>query len=134
MADAQRKQIANTMFDQMEFPPYEFREFPQAIPVVDGKVMPTPYDERNKAHPVVVVESQAELDALQGPQVKLVPVSDAAPEGAQRVESEDDIRAVLYTQAEQARVQIDKRWSVQRIESTLQDAAAAKAKGGGEVV
>jgi len=135
MAEITRKQVANTAFDNMEFPPYEFREFPQAVPVVGGKVMPTPYDERGKSHPVVIVESHAELDALQGPEVTLVPVTEGAGH-AMRVENEDDIRAVLYTQAEQAGVQIDKRWSVARIEETLQNAAKAKAKdkGGSEVV
>lgn len=115
------KQPRNTIYDKMEFPDYEHREFPQAIPFVDGQVMPTPYDARNKAHPVVIVYSQEELDALQGPKVTLVPVSEGS-ETALRVENEDDIRRVLYVQAEQAGVQIDKRWSVERIEKALQAA------------
>jgi hypothetical protein len=124
MAEITRKQQRNTAFDQMEFPEYEFHEFPAAVPVVNGKVMPTPYDENNKAHPVVIVNSQDELDALRGPEVVLVPVS--GDSNTLRVENEDDIRAVLYVQAEQAGVQIDKRWSVARIEATLQEAAKAK--------
>lgn len=126
MAEMVRKQIRNTAFDNMTFEEYEFREFPQAIPVVNGKVQPTPYDANNKLHPVVVVTSQDELDALLGPQVTLVPVSEGAT--TLRVENEDDIRAVLYVQAEQAGVQIDKRWSVDRIEKALQAAAAAKSE------
>jgi hypothetical protein len=127
------KQPQNTIYDKMEFPGYEFREFPAAVPVVGGKVMPTPYDERGKSHPVVIVESQAELDALQGPEVTLVPVTEGSGH-AMRVENEDDIRKVLYVQAEQAGVTIDKRWSVARIEDALQNAAKAKDKGGSEVV
>lgn len=117
----------STMFDNMNFPDYEFAEFPMAIPVVDGVIQPTPYDERHKAHPVVIVNSQAELEALKGPEVKLVAVNPHDPASTLRVESEDDIRAALYVQADQAGVKIDKRWSVERIEQALQDHAAGKA-------
>lgn len=123
-----RKQIRNTMYDMMEFPPYEFREFPQAIPVVGGKIQPTPYNAKGKLHPVVIVNSQAELDALQGPEVELVPINptQVSAESVQRVETEDDVRAALYRQAEQLGVKIDKKWSVARIEDTIKAAAEAK--------
>lgn len=130
-----RKQIANTMYDQMVFPDYEFHEWPQAVPVNEaGELQPTPYQPPLKsgkieAWPVVIVHSQAELDALRGPEVTLVPVNPDAPASALRVESEDDIRKALYLQAEQAGVKIDKKWSVARIEDALRTAAA-----GGEVV
>lgn len=134
MAEITRKQIPNTAFDNMEFPPYEFREFPQAIPVVDGQVMPTPYDGRNKAHPVVIVESQEELDALMGPKVTLVPVSEAAPDGPKRLESEDDIKAALTQQAKHLGISLDQRWGPARMESFIQEHVAAKEAAKAEVV
>lgn len=125
----QFKQIPNTMYDQMVFPDYEFEEWPQAVPVNDaGELQATPYQPPLKSGkvelwPVVIVGSQAELDALRGPEVTLVPISEAGG-AALRVEAEDDIRKVLYTQAEQAGVKIDKKWSVARIEDALRTAAA----------
>lgn len=117
------KQKSNTMYDAMEFPPYEFHEFPMAVPVVGGVVMDSPYDPKTrKSYPVVIVADQDELDALKGPGVSLVSVTDDAGSTTMRVESEDDIRKVLYVQAEQAGVQIDKRWSVPRIEDALKQA------------
>lgn len=133
--EKQIRQKPNTMYDNMVFPDYEFHEWPQAVPVNEaGELQATPYQPpmrsgKVEAWPVVIVHSQAELDALRGPEVTLVPVNPDAPGGALRVESEEDIRAVLYTQAEQAGVKIDKKWSVARIEETLRTAAA-----GGEVV
>ncbi len=114
----------STRYDNMKFKPYEFAEFPQAIPVVGSEVQKSPYNAKGKLHEVVIVNSQEELDALQGPQVRLVPVNPDAAVSASRVETEDDVRAVLYVQAEQLGVQIDKRWSVERIESAVKTAAA----------
>ena len=126
-----------TMYDTMEFTPYEFSEWPQAIPVQDGKVMPTPYITegrlKGKLHDVVIVNSQAELDALQGPQVKVVPVNPDAASGPLRVETEDDLRAELYVQAEQVGAQIDKSWSVERIEAAIKK-QAQKNKPAADVV
>ncbi len=123
---ADRKQLNHTMYDHMVFPEYEYAEFPMAVPVVDGVVQDTPYDENHKHHEVVIVGSQAELDALKGPGVVLVPINPDAVTSAQRVESEDDIREALYEQAKQLGVNIDKRWSVPRIEDTLKAASAPK--------
>lgn len=107
----------HTVYDSMQFPDYEFREFPMGIPVHNGKIMDSPYDGNHKAYPVVIVESQAELEALRGPEVTLVPVK--AGDTTMRVESEDDVRAALYIQAEQTGATIDKTWSVPRIEDTI---------------
>ena len=110
-------QNKHTVFDAIEFPPYEFHEFPMTVPVNDdGSVADSPYDERHKLKPVVIVQNQAELDALKGPDVVLIAVGD----GSSRVQSEADIRAVLYEQAETRGVRIDKAWSVERIEKALQ--------------
>lgn len=117
------KQRQNTIYDNMEFPDYEFREFPMTVPVVDGKVQKTPYDANHKAHPVVVVNDQSELDDLMGPGAVMVEVA----AGSARLQNEDDIRAALYIQADQAGVTIDKRWTVARIEETLRAAAQSKA-------
>lgn len=115
------KQPRNTMYDNMVFPEYEFREFPQAIPVVGGKIMPTPYDERHKPYPVVIVDSQEELDALSGPEVTLVPISEDVRNSAMRVESDTDIKAALILQGEQIGAKIDKRWTAERMEEAIKD-------------
>lgn len=117
------RQIPNTMYDRMAFPEYEFREWPQAIPVVDGVVQKSPYDARRKAHPVVMVHSQEELDALLSGSARVVPVNPDAVVSAGRVESEDDIRADLYVRADQVGAKIDKRWSIERIERAIAEAS-----------
>lgn len=116
-----------TPYDNFKFKPYEFAEFPMAIPVVNGVIMDSPYNERGKAHPVVIVGSQAELDALRGPGVVLVPVNPDAAVSAQRVAGDDDIRTELYRQADQAGITIDKAWSTERIEHAITTGVAAKA-------
>ena len=124
------KQIRNTMYDKMSFPEYEHREFPMAVPVVNGVVQLNdkgefqPYNERRKAHPVVIVKSQAELEALRGGEVELVPVNPDAADTASRLESEEDVREELYVRADQAGVKFDKRWSIERIERAIADAKA----------
>jgi hypothetical protein len=121
------RQPPNTIYDKMVFPGYEFAEFPMGVPVVGGKVMPTPYDEKNKAHPVVIVNSQEELDELLGSgDVTLVERTEGQA-GAMRVETEDDVRDRLYIRAEQTGAKIDKRWSVERIEAAI-DAASGKSE------
>lgn len=118
------KQRANTMYDNMEFPAYEFREFPMAVPVLNGVVQDSPYDARGKSHPVVIVQNEDELQALTGPQAaSLLPVSEERVTRTLRVQGEVDIRKALYAQAEQAGVKIDKKWTVSRIEDTLRQAA-----------
>lgn len=125
------KQIANTIYDKMEFPQYEFREFPVAIPLVDGvpcfdpEVLKAPYDRRLKPpqpYPVVRVYSQAELDELKGGSAKLVPENPDAVSSPKRVETEDDVRAQLYVEAEQAGATIDRRWSVAKIQRAIAEA------------
>lgn len=116
-----------TAYDQFEFDEYEFREFPTAVPVNEaGEVQKSPYRENGKSWPVVHVESQAELDALMGGAPVIKVNATAIESSPLRVEGEDDIRAALYTQADQAGVKIDKRWSVERLEEALQEAAKAK--------
>ncbi len=108
-----RKQLKNTMYDQMEFPEYEFREFPMEVPYVDGQVMPTPYNEKHKPHPTVRVNSQEELDALTAGEVEVIP---AGPDTtAARVRTEDDERAELLLKADQNDIKVDKRWSLERL-------------------
>lgn len=116
------KQHRNTMYDNMEFEPVEFREFPMAIPVVNGVVQPTPYDAKGKSHPVVIVHNQFELDELKGGEAKLVPVNPEALLSPKRVETEEDVRAQLYVEADQAGAQIDRRWSVAKIQRAIAEA------------
>lgn len=111
-----------TFYDNFRFKAYEFAEFPMAVPVNDaGVLQPTPYDKKNKLHPVVIVQSQEELDALKGPEISLVEVSPGVQGGPMRLETEDDVRAALYVQAEQVGAKIDKRWSVEKIEGAIRD-------------
>ncbi len=119
------RQLRNTMYDQMVFPVADYAEFPRAVPYVDGKVMPTPYNDKHKPHPIVIVNSQDELDALKGgPSVVLVPLNTMADDTPARLQTEDDIRAALYIQAEQIGAKIDKRWSVDKIEAAIREKAA----------
>lgn len=116
------KQRRSTMYDNMEFEPVEYREFPMAIPVVGGVVQPTPYDARGKSHPVVIVHSQAELDELKGGDAKLVAVNPDALDSPKRLVTEDDERAQLYIDAEQAGATIDRRWSTAKIQRAIAEA------------
>lgn len=116
----ERKHVNRTQYDEMEFGDYEFREFPMAVPVVDGVIQPTPYDGNKKAHPVVIVNSQAEYDALKGGDVEVVPQD---YEGTvSRVKTEDDEIEALMTEASQAGVKLDRRWSPERMRKTIDDA------------
>lgn len=117
--DEDAEPVQNTMYTTMKFKPYQFEEWPQAIPVLNGVVQPTPYKDSGKAHEVVIVNSQEELDALQGPGVKTVAINPDVVSSPKRVETEDDIRSELYRQAEQSGAQIDKSWSVARIEDAI---------------
>ena len=119
MAEQVIKQIQNTMYDRMEFPTVDYQAFPRAIPVVDGKVQPTPYDAKHKPHPIVIVQNQGELDELMSADVTLVPISDAA-DSPLRVENDDDVRADLYRRADQAGAKIDKRLSTPKFEEALE--------------
>lgn len=122
------RQLPTNVFDRMTFPDYEFREFPMAIPLVNGipstdpAVLKDPYDRSVKpvkAYPVVIVNSQAELDALSAGEVEMVPVAPLAVESANRVETEEDVRDELYVRADQAGIKYDKRWSIERIEKAI---------------
>jgi len=115
----ERKHVNRTPYDDMAFPDYQYREFPTAVPVVDGVVQPTPYDENHKAHPVVMVNSQAELDALMGGDAELV--SENYEKTVSRVKTEDDEREALYVEADQKGVKVDKRWSVEKIRKAIAD-------------
>lgn len=118
-------QNVHTAFDKIEFPPYAYREYPKAIPVdEEGKPVDDHYvaagAKKLTQRPVVIVRSRREEDALRGPGVTTVEVSP----GTYRVENEDDVREVLFEQAETRGVAIDRSWSVERIEQALADAEA----------
>lgn len=78
-----------TVFDHMQFAPYEFREFPKAVSK-DGKQ--------------IIVNDAEEEAAVTG--------------GGALVRGEDE-RARLVKLAEVSGVQIDKRWGLDRIRSCL---------------
>lgn len=117
-----------TQYDTLDFGDYAFAEFPMAVPVIGDEIQPTPYDGRGKLHEVVIVNSQAELDALKGPGVALVEVDPTIPNSPKRVATDEDLREALFTQAEQSGAQIDKSWPTGRIEKAIQDHEASKAK------
>jgi len=117
------KQIRSTVYDNMEFPQVEYREYPKAIPVVNGVVQDSPYDAKRKPHPVVMVYNEFEEDELRGGGAELVDVNPAqVKDGVQRVETEEDVRAKLYVRLQQLGVQFDKRYSVQRLQKLLAEA------------
>lgn len=103
-----------TLYSAMEFPAWEFREFPRAVPIgPDGKPSQSPYvkeGKRNVLLPVIEVGSQEELDVLLGGDVALV-------DG--RIRTEDDDRAALYLAAEDVGAKIDKRWTVEKIAAEI---------------
>lgn len=127
------RQKPNTMYDNMTFKKVRYREYPKAIPVVGGKIMDSPYDARGKSHPVVIVASEAEEDALRGPGVTLVTTDVRVLDAPQRVETEDDIRRTLMRQADHLGAKVDGRWSIEKIEAAVQAAARKRAsERGGE--
>lgn len=89
-------------FTNMEFPDYEFVEFPKWVTPADGKA--------------VLVQTEAE---------------EAAVMGGEEIVREDDVRADLVAEATLKAVKFDKRWSLERIRNAIDDhdkrAAAAKA-------
>jgi hypothetical protein len=99
----------------MEFPPWEYREFPRAVPIKpDGTPSETPYEQVGKLRkllPVVEVQTQEEFDLLMGSEVAMV-------DG--RMRTEDDDRAALYIEADRVGATIDKRWKVERIASEIE--------------
>ena len=115
-------QNQHTAFDKIEFPPYQFREYPKAIPVDEtGAPVDDQYvaaGKRRVQRDVVIVRSKREEDALRGPGVTTVEVGP----GQFRVENEDDARQVLFEQAEVRGINIDRSWSVERIEQALAEA------------
>lgn len=104
-----------SLYTNMKFPDWEYREFPQAVPIgPDGKPSPTPYakeGKRNVLLPVQLVNSQDELDALMDDEMARV-------DG--RVRTEDDDRAALYLEAKRVGATIDKRWNVEKIASEIE--------------
>lgn len=118
------KQLPTSVYDKMTFPDYEYSEFPIAVPYVNGRVMPTPYDDKHKSHPVVIVNSQAELDALKGGEVEIVLANSAVFEGPSRVKTEEDEREELIFRAGQLKLKVDPKWSVDRIEKAIKEAEA----------
>jgi hypothetical protein len=127
------RQLPTTIYDKMVFGNETwrkgregYREFPMAIPLVDGqpcfdpKVLKDPYDRTVKpvvALPVVIVNSEEELDALRG---GAAVVADGS--GGTRVEAEEDVKAGLLVRADQLGVKVDKRWGVDRIRAAIAEA------------
>jgi hypothetical protein len=121
-----RKNQRNTIYDNMEFPSVGYREFPKAIPVLNGKAQSSPYNEKGKPHPVVIVYNEFEEQELFGGNAKLVDVNaDQVKDGAQRVVTEEDERAEIYVRLQQLGVQFDKRYSIQRLKKMLDEAEGA---------
>ncbi len=111
---------ASSMYDQFDFPDYEFAEFPMAVPVNEaGEVQKTPYREPTKSGkietwPVVHVKDQAELSALLSG-AAVIPAS-----GAARVESEEDVKDRLVLRAGQVGAKVDRKWTPERMEAAIE--------------
>ncbi|MCH9838720.1 hypothetical protein K0U83_23855 [bacterium] len=107
-------QPAHPLYPKIEFPTWQFREFPMAVPMKNGKPsLDTPYDAKGKALPVVVVNTQEEYDDLVGGAEVVAEES--------RLMTEDDERKTLYQDAENCGAVIDKRWTVERIRKAIAD-------------
>lgn len=89
-----------TVYDHMEFPKYEYREYPKHVQNKDGKT--------------VVVNTEAEEAEITS--------------GAEEIVREDERKADLLVVAEGRGVKVDRRWSADRIQQTLDDAAAEQVK------
>lgn len=116
----ERKHVNRTMYDDMAFPDYEFREFPMEVPYADGEVKPTPYDKKNKPWPTVKVNSQAELDELKGGEAEVIPQN--YEKTVSRVKTEDDEREELVIRARQLKINVDGRWKIDRIRAAIAEA------------
>lgn len=90
------KQQPHDYYPGMEFPDYEYREFPKMVHPhgVGAK------DAAGKLIPGIVVNDQAEEDAVM--------TTKEAPE------REDEVRARLWEIAEIFDIKVDKKWSIPR--------------------
>jgi|GEM_PF-4674420 len=83
-----------TLYTNMKFPDYEFREFPKFVTPDGGE-------------PVLVQNAEEEAEALKTGEAPI---------------REEDERKRLIILAEVKGVQIDKRWSAARMTKTIEDA------------
>lgn len=104
----------SSFYDNMEFPDYEFRQFPLAVALdEDGKPTKDPYvpgSKPKKLREVVTVANEAELEALLGGEVEVV-------DG--KIRTEEDEKADLITEAAQVGAQVDKKWSPERMRKAI---------------
>lgn len=125
-------------YENTEWPDYEFHEFPMMVYPGSADGGKTP--DRDKARPgkflqqpvvvnseeerrtVLEIDEPVERDAPRAPSAVLV----EGPGGAKRLQTEDDERTALITEAETLGVQIDKRWSVIRIQDAIDTHKAAE--------
>lgn len=116
-------------FDFSNSPPMngEWHEFPMMYypGATDQK---KPYGADGKPLKGIVVRSEEELAAVRGlepaPKPAVVPTANPTLEptsspGVQRVQTPEDERAALILEADTAGVQIDRRWSLARIQDAL---------------
>ena len=125
-----RRHKLRTQYDDFEFGKEAwrlgregFREFPMAIPLVDGKpcfdekVRKAPYDTSvtpKVALPIVLVKSEEELEALMAGAGVM-----ESRDGAASVETPEAIREALLKKAASLHIPIDKRWGDDRIRELI---------------
>lgn len=87
--------VVHNVFDNMEFPPYQFREYPKHIPDPSGD------------KPFLVVNDAEE---------------ERAAKGGERVVDEEFERTRLLKVAEIKGVTVDGRWGIKRLRQTIEAA------------
>lgn len=102
------------LYDNMVFPDYEYHEFPLWIALdEEGKPTRDPYvmeGKRRVQRPGVTVNNEAEFDALMNGDAQVI---------AGKLETDEDVRKILYVQAAQCGAMVDKRWGTERIREAI---------------
>lgn len=117
-------------YAEMEFPDWEFHEFPMAVypGSADGGKTPDRDHRGQPRQQAVIVQNEEErrtvleIAEAVAPEPAFTPAAKLVSEGGvQRLATEADERADLISQAEVLGVQIDKRWSLARIQDAIDE-------------
>lgn len=119
-------------YENTEWPDYEFMEYPMMVypGSNDGGKTPDPHPTRPGKflqEGVIVKDEQERRDVLQiadpveqeAPRARKTQLVPTATKGVSRVKTEDDERAELLQEAETLGVQIDKSWSLARLQDAI---------------
>lgn len=114
-------------YAQMEFPEWEFEEFPMMLyPGAKDPRKPEYHAEGKRkgslVYPGVIVQDEEEAKALLAGTVTAV----TDTRGAMRLETHEDRMSDLHAEASRLGITFDKRWSETRLQAAIDDAKAAK--------